>query len=459
MNETILGLVGLGTMGRNLAENLIGKGVSVYWFDTNKFESNISPEGSMCIGFSRLEDLVNAIPRPRKICILIPSGAAVRSLVNNLILLLSPGDVLIDAGNSYYKDTSTLQSQTSRYGVELVGLGISGGAKGARSGPSMMAGGDITAVEMIEEIMSRAAAKAHDGTACFLNVGTGSSGHFVKMVHNGIEYADMQCISEAVHLLRSNNRISLSDTIEALKRWNGSRNRSYLLEAAIAVLSAKDEVEEALIDKIDDVADDNGTGRWAAVTAIELGVPAPTIVEAVNARSVSRQKQIRKLFQTFVCSQNKDFISNIEKDLEVALYCARSLILHQGFSLVAAGSCENNWAINLDKLAKIWSNGTIIKSELLNTTLGKYEKNKVGGIISDDRYRKNIEKSIGSLRKVIGIAIENGIPVPGMQSCLTLWDEFSSEKLWTNLIQGQRDYFGAHGFKRIDTNMVTKHKW
>lgn len=444
----ILGLIGLGTMGRGFALNLMENGITVYGFDNSKESITLFKRLSNSYASERMEDFVKALPRPRKIFMLVPFSE-VGAVVTKLLPLLELGDIIVDAGNSHYLETRSLQLKTLQKGVELIGLGVSGGHHGARNGASFMAGGNVHAIKDIEPMLLKVAAKNDDGSSCFINAGPDGAGHFVKMVHNGIEYADMQCLAEAVYLLKKLFGMSPDSISDVLDEWNRTEHASYLLDATIAVLRAKCGDGDPLLDKIHDAAKNNGTGRWAAMASLELGVSAPTIVAALDARIISNQSALRAKIKTLRrIKSDGGPLNEIEiNDLKSGLLSSRTLAFSQGFSLLETGSKFYGWNINLAQVAKVWANGCIIKGSLLENALNSFRDSKHiqdGQLLYCAPYRDIVLDGIDHLRKIIGWAVQNHAPVPAMSSCLTYWDSLSQEKLWTSLIQGQRNFFGNH---------------
>jgi 6-phosphogluconate dehydrogenase len=457
-----VGLFGLGVMGRNLALNWRDKGVCVHGYDTNPAVRKQFASDDAGISYSSPSDLIAAIPRPRIVCLLIPAGEQLCHLVEELMPLLEAGDVMVDAGNSHYRQTESLQAKVAQFGISLVGLGVSGGERGARLGPAVMAGGAPAAVATIRPLFELIAAVAEDYKPCFTNAGIGGAGHFVKMMHNGIEYADMQSIAEAVYLMRHLGGLGYLEIADVLLEWNRGELESYLIEISAEVLSATDEEDGLpLLDKISDVASQNGTGRWALIAALELEVSAPCIAAAVFARiqsaCLAERIQLEKLPKAVTQRPPlKEFLFALHETVVGARLAAFS----QGFSVISAASQKYHWNIDLSELALGWRSGCIVRSRLLDTVASSIRSEpNLSNILMSKVLGGRMAQVTDSWRSISGIATECAIPVPVIASGLTWYDIFICGRLWTDMIQGQRDCFGAHGFQRVDRLGLQHHRW
>lgn len=461
MSKFDVGLFGLGVMGLNLALNWRDKGVCVHGFDSDLSARKLFSSEAAGISYSAPADLIAAIPRPRIVCLLMPAGEQLSRQVEELMLLLEAGDVIVDAGNSHYRQTEALQAKVAQFGISLVGLGVSGGENGARLGPAIMAGGAPAAVSRIRPLFELIAAVAEDHKPCFTNAGIGGSGHFVKMMHNGIEYADMQSIAEAVYLMRHLAGLGYLEIAKVLLEWNRGELESYLIEIAAEVLAATDDDDGLpLLDKISDVASQKGTGRWALIAALELEVSVPSIAAAVFARTQSaclaERKQLQKSPKTVSSPPLKEFLFALHETLVGARLAAFS----QGFSVISAANQKYHWNIDLSELALGWRSGCIVRSRLLDTIASSIRNEpSLPNILMSALLGRRMSQVTESWRNISGMATERAIPTPSIACGLTWYDTFTCGRLWTNLIQGQRDYFGAHGFQRVDRPGLQHHRW
>jgi 6-phosphogluconate dehydrogenase len=446
-------------MGRNLALNFREKGILVFGFDPDdvvraRFIS--SGAGLVC---SNLGELVNKIQPPRVICLLVPADKT-QTVVKNLVQILSPGDVIVDAGNSYFKDTERLQVEALCFEIGLLGMGISGGEAGARHGPAIMVSGASRTIQLIQPVFSAIAAKCSDGKVCFTSVGPGGSGHFVKTLHNGIEYADMQLLAEAAFILRVLYRKDVKDVAKVFRLWQEGPLASYLLEAAIAVLDADDDDGTPLIERISDVADQNRTGQWAVMSALELGVPAPCIAEAVFARTLSTWRSGKIDLHLHSVRASAPLTEKVLSDLHDAVRTARIVAFTQGFAVIAKASQTYRWSINLSEVAEGWRSGCIIRGSILDDLVSAYRSEP-----DPDKIPFNIalveqvsQNHLG-LRRTVECSVAHAVPIPMLASSMCWLDALVQERLWTDLIQGQRDYFGGHGFERVNRQGIYHHSW
>ena len=457
-DAAMLGLVGLGVMGRNLAANLADHGVTVAGYDLGADQraafARAVPRALAC---ASLEELLAALPVPRVILMMVPAGAPVDALLDTLLPVLARGDVVIDGGNSHFRDTHRRVERAAGRGVHFIGLGVSGGEEGARRGPSLMAGGTVEGVERIAPLFRAIAARAPDGEPCFARVGPDGSGHFVKMIHNGIEYADMQLIAEGYHLLRHLCGFSYERLADIFTTWNEGELGSYLMEISTAILRKADpETGAPILEVIRDAAGQKGTGHWAATTALELGMPAPTIAEAVHARCLSALKDERVRASAAFPIARPDRVTGVAAEelaaaIGDALLAARIAVYAQGFAVIAAGSREFGWSIDLAAVASVWRGGCIIRARVLERILAALRRSPdLPNLMLDPELAGLAIRGEAGWRRAVGAALAAGVPVPAMSSALAYWDGYRTERLWANMIQAQRDLFGAHGYERLD---------
>lgn len=382
-------------------------------------------------------------------------------MVHELFCLLSPGDVLIDAGNSHFRDTERLQGEATGHGIGLVGMGISGGDAGARRGAAIMLGGDAELLRRIEPLFKAVAARGDDGDSCCTLVGPGGAGHFVKMMHNGIEYADMQLIAEAAYLMRRLAGMAPRAVAEVFRGWLEGPISSYLLEAATAVLEAVDDADDMpLIDRISDVAAQKGTGQWAVNAALELNVPAPGIAEAVFARTLSACRVERTALRSKPLPAEPVANDKLLTHVHDALLASRAVAFAQGFAVIAAASRLYGCAIDLPTLSRGWTSGCIIRGAILDDVVRAFERQPdVPLLLLDKCFADSIDRRVAGWRSTVTTTVSYALPVPAMAAGLAWRDALAAGRLWTDLVQGRRDYFGAHGFERIDRPGMHRHLW
>jgi 6-phosphogluconate dehydrogenase len=462
MSGSTIGVYGLGVMGRNLALNLEGHGNSVSVYNRkSKGEEKIvegflknEGNGKNFTGSDTIADFVQSLEKPRKILIMVKAGDAVDSVIEELLPHLGKDDILIDGGNSHFEDTERRVKSLRKDGVQFVGMGVSGGEEGARFGPSLMPGSTKKAWKELNEIFEPIAAKSFDGSPCCTLIGSGGSGHFVKMVHNGIEYADMQLIAEAYQIMRSALGMSAIEISRQFSEWNNGSLGSYLFEITADILSVSDDEGEPLVDAILDSAGQKGTGKWTAINALELGLPASVISEAVFSRFVSSLTDLRKRSSYSVAgpvNHEKMNAAEMLPVLEDALLSSRMVAHAEGFYMITETSKEYKWDINPAEVARIWQGGCIIRSKLLNNIVAAYEQGYgLTHLLQAPIFANRFRTLQTGWRKCISMAALHGIPVPGMMAALSQYDSLRSERLPANLIQAQRDYFGAHTYERID---------
>lgn len=458
MAKCDIGVVGMAVMGQNLVLNMNDHDfkVAVYNRTTSKVKDFISgpAEGREIYGSETLEEFVDLLSKPRIILLMIKAGRPVDLLIGSLTPLLDPGDVIMDGGNSYFKDTIRRHNELREKEIQYIGTGISGGETGARQGPSIMPGGSYGAWPKVKPILQGVAAKLEDGTPMCEWMGTDGAGHYVKMVHNGIEYAYMQLIAETYHIMKEMLGLSHEEMAGIFKRWNEGELNSYLIEISADIMAAKDSDGKPLLTKILDAAGQKGTGRWTSESALELGIPATVITEAVFARSLSARKDERQKAAKKVPAF--DNTANIEKEpflneLENSLLFAEIIAYVQGFMLFREAGGEYEWELSYRDIASIWRDGCIIRSALLSHIMQAYEKDlELENLLFDAYFQEKADMLNSSLRKVIAAAVQSGIPVPALSAALSFFDGFRSGVLPANLIQAQRDYFGSHTYERVD---------
>ena len=460
-----IGLIGLGVMGENLLMNMESKGFTVACYNrsTDKVANFIEgrAKGKNIIGAFSLEELVASLAKPRKVMIMVKAGAAVDAMIESLIPLLEEGDIIIDGGNSHFPDTIRRTKYVESKGLLYLGMGVSGGEEGALKGPSLMPGGSVEAWKEVKELFQAVSAELEDGSRCCTYIGPDGAGHFVKMVHNGIEYGDMQLICESYDLMRKLLGMHPDEMHEVFAEWNKGELDSYLIEITADILAYKDTDGNPLVDKILDTAGQKGTGKWTSIAALDEGVALTLISEAVYARCLSAIKDERvKAAPEFVSNKvefkgdKKAFI----EDIRQALYAAKIISYAQGYSLMKSAAKTNGWDLDYGNIALIWRGGCIIRSRFLGKIKEAYTKNpELQNLMLDDYFKETLESAQESFRRVIATAVLNGIPVPAMSSALAYFDGYKSACLPANLLQAQRDYFGAHTYERIDDERGNYH--
>jgi 6-phosphogluconate dehydrogenase len=458
MSQADLGMIGLAVMGENLILNAESRGFQCAVFNrtTDKVDQFVNgrAEGKKIIGCGSIEEFCNTLSKPRKIMMMVKAGTAVDSLIEQLLPHLDPGDILIDGGNSNFSDTNRRVRDLQEKGFYFVGSGVSGGEEGALNGPSIMPGGSPEAWPHVKDIFQKMAAKVDDGTPCCDWVGEEGSGHFVKMVHNGIEYGDMQMICEAYHLLKAGLDMTNEQLHEIFRKWNETELNSYLIEITRDILAFRDENGDYVIDLILDSAGQKGTGKWTAINALDLGQPLTLIGEAVFARCLSSLKdervnasrQVRGITET--CNADPD---NMVEDLKKALYASKIVSYAQGYELMQAAAKEYGWHLNYGGIALMWRGGCIIRSTFLGKIKEAYDNNpELVNLLLDPYFRNVIEDAQPAWRRIISMSVNLGIPMPAMGAALSYMDGYRTARLPANLLQAQRDYFGAHTYERLD---------
>ncbi|GGA60871.1 NADP-dependent phosphogluconate dehydrogenase [Pelagibacterium lentulum] len=464
MSQADIGLIGLGVMGENLALNIADNGykVAVYNRTADKVDSFLSGAGDLSdnvMGSADLAKFVSMLKRPRSVIIMVKAGGPVDSVIEQLKPLLEKGDVIIDAGNANYHDTVRRFAELDGTGIGFLGIGVSGGEEGARHGPSIMVGGSEDEWHNAEDVLNAIAAK-FDGESCCAYLGTGGAGHFVKTIHNGIEYADMQMIAEIYGVMRDGLGMSPAECADVFREWNKGPLDSYLIEISSHVLDAVDEESgKPLLDIIVDQAGQKGTGRWSAIEALNLGVSATTIEGAVAARSISAMKDERIAGEKLYGAAPKGKAKLDLKTLEKALLAGKIAAYAQGFAVMAKASEENGWNLPLDQIAKIWRAGCIIRSRFLDTISQSFASGTAANLLTQPAFVEMMKDSNGALREVVAGCAMAELPTPCLSSALAYFDGYRQANGTTNLTQGQRDFFGAHGFKRYDKEGDFHHSW
>lgn len=461
------GMIGLGVMGRNLLYNIADNGFSIAGFDLDENKIKELQEGAAPAmkvkGTGTLEDFVSALETPRKIILMVPAGKPVDAVLESITPLLTKGDIVIDAGNSYFKDTNRRIADLASKSLHFMGMGVSGGEQGARRGPSIMPGGDLEAFHLIKPMLEAISAKVNN-EACTAYMGKDSAGNYVKMVHNGIEYAIMQLISEAYDLLKRGANLNNDQLYEVFKEWNNGEMNSFLIEITRDIFQQKDSLTDGyLVDQILDKAGAKGTGKWTSEQAMEIGVSIPTIDIAVTSRILSAYKEERVQASQLYAEKDITRPENTQafiKEVGDALYLATLISYAQGLALLVKASEEYNFQIPLKDVVKIWRGGCIIRSVLLEKFYAAYSKDQnLSNILLDSDIAVIVKEKIKSLRKTAAFAVSNGISSLGIQTALGYFDAYTTESLPVNLIQAQRDYFGAHTYQRIDREGVFHTSW
>ncbi len=458
MQNHDIAIIGLGVMGKNLALNMERNGFRVVGFDRDPEKRILAVEhfqNHNIVVASSLQELLQQLQPPKRIMMMIPAGKAVDAVITDLKPYLQPGDVIVDGGNSHFVDTERRWNELKREGIFFIGTGVSGGEEGALWGPSIMPGGDARAWPLVQPIFQAIAAKTKTGEPCCDWVGPGGAGHFVKMVHNGIEYADMQMICEAYFMMERALGLTAEEMSTVFDRWNGGELNSYLIEITVKIMAKKDQkTGKPMIDVILDTAGQKGTGKWTSQIALDLGIPAPTIAEAVFARTVSALKEERVMASKILKGPSPSFSgvkdAFVEK-IRQALYAAKICAYAQGFHLMRAASEEYGWNLQFRQIAGLWRAGCIIRARLLDRIRDAYQRNpKLANLLLDDYFAGVIEKSQLAWREVVAKAMTWGIPTTAFSSALAYYDSYRCERLPANLLQAQRDFFGAHTYERVD---------
>jgi 6-phosphogluconate dehydrogenase len=465
MKKYTLGMIGLGTMGRNLLLNMADNGFDVTGYDKDpRMLAKLKEDGKAhdLIGFSSIEDFIQSLESPRRVMLLVPAGKIVDSVIQELKPLLEKGDMIIDSGNSHFTDTNKRALELADSGIHFFGMGISGGEEGARFGPSMMPGGDKTAYSAMKEMLEAISAKV-DSEPCVTYIGPGASGHFVKMVHNGIEYAMMQLIAETYDVLKNLFAYDNEQIHDVFQKWNNGRAKSFLLEVTTEIFEFKDvKTGKILLDLIKDEAKSKGTGKWTSQVSMDLQLPIPSINEAVSTRDLSKFKDLRIALSS-VFPLEKEKLENTDaalSDLEQAFYFGMISAYAQGLHLLWQASVTYEYALNLPEIAKIWRGGCIIRAELLEDIYQAF-KNKpdLDHLFSDENIQHKLADIVPGTRNLVVLATKNGIAIPAYSSSLSYFDSLRTASSPLNLTQAQRDFFGAHTFERTDEEGIFHAEW
>ncbi|KAA9152479.1 NADP-dependent phosphogluconate dehydrogenase [Amycolatopsis acidicola] len=463
-----IGVTGLAVMGRNLARNLARHGHTVALHNrsearTRELVEQFGHEGEFIPTYSA-QEFVDALDRPRQIVIMVKAGAPTDAVIDEFAPLLEKGDVIVDAGNAHFADTRRREAALREQGLHFVGTGVSGGEEGALHGPSIMPGGSVESYQSLGPLFEDISAKV-DGVPCCTHIGPDGAGHFVKMVHNGIEYADMQLIAESFDLLRGALGYEPARIAEVFKTWNTGRLDSYLIEITAEVLKHTDAATgKPFVDIVTDQAEQKGTGRWTVQIGLDLGVPISGIAEAVFARSLSGSADLRKASRGLPGPARKALsgaeAESFADDVERALYASKIVAYAQGFNQIQAGGAEYGWDIDLGAVAKIWRGGCIIRAKFLDDVTAAFAAEpKLPTLLTSGDFRKAVEDAQDSWRSVVATAVKLGIPTPGFSTALAYYDALRAERLPAALVQGQRDFFGAHTYRRVDREGSFHTEW
>lgn len=467
MEKTQIGIIGLAVMGKNLAMNIESRGysVSVYNRSREKTDEMLKEtNGKNIKGTYSIEEFVNSLEKPRKIMLMVKAGAPTDATIEQLKPLLEKGDILIDGGNTLFTDTQRRNKELSELGFHFIGTGVSGGEEGALLGPSLMPGGQKEAYELVAPIFKDISAKVN-GEPCTTYIGPDGAGHYVKMVHNGIEYGDMQLIAESYFLLKHVLGLTADELHDVFAEWNKGELDSYLIEITADIFAKKDEeTGEPLVDRILDTAGQKGTGKWTSQSALDMGVPLPIITESVFARYISAMKAERVQASKLLSGPSKQAYSGDKKafieSVRKALYMSKICSYAQGFAQMRAASEEYNWDLRYGDIAMIFRGGCIIRAQFLQKIKDAYDRDAgLKNLLLDPYFKEIVESYQGALREIISVAVQNGIPVPCLSAAISYYDSYRTESLPANLIQAQRDYFGAHTYERIDKEGVFHTEW
>ncbi len=459
MSKADIGLVGLAVMGENLVLNMESHGYTVAVFNrtVQKVDNFVNgrAKGKNIIGTRTVEEFVSQLKRPRKVMIMVKAGKPVDAFIEQVLPYLEEGDIIIDGGNSHYPDSIRRTEYLEEKGLLFIGTGVSGGEEGALKGPSIMPGGSTAAWEHVKPIFQSIAAKVEDGTPCCDWVGEDGAGHFVKMVHNGIEYGDMQLICESYQIMKDLLGMTNDEMHEVFKEWNEGELDSYLIEITRDILAYKEKDGTHLVDKILDTAGQKGTGKWTGIVSLELGIPLTLIGEAVYARTLSAMKEERVEASKVLSGPAPKFDGDKKQfieDLRLALYASKLVSYAQGYVLMKYAAKDFNWNLNYGGIALMWRGGCIIRSVFLGKIKEAFDNNpELTNLLLDPFFKEKIESAQAAWRRVIASAVSNGIWIPAMSTALNYFDGYRNERLPANLLQAQRDYFGAHTYERVDS--------
>ena len=468
MTKQQIGVVGMAVMGKNLALNIESRGYSVALYNRtgSKTEEVLAenPDKNL-LGTYSVEEFIQSIERPRRIVMMVQAGHGTDATIQSLLPHLDKGDILIDGGNTFFEDTIRRSKELADSGINFIGTGVSGGEEGALKGPSIMPGGQKEAYELVAPILEQISAKAEDGTPCVVYIGPDGAGHYVKMVHNGIEYGDMQLIAESYDLMQNILGLSVDEMAETFSEWNKGELDSFLIEITADILTRKDDLGtgKPIVDVILDAAGNKGTGKWTSQSALDLGVPLPLITESVFARYISAYKEERVAASEILSKPNFEYTGDkaelVEK-IRQALYFSKIMSYAQGFAQLRTASKEYDWNLPFGEIAKIWREGCIIRARFLQKITDAYEREEdLANLLLDDYFKEITEKYQQSVRDVVSLAVQAGVPVPTFSSAIAYFDSYRSKRLPANLIQAQRDYFGAHTYERTDREGIFHYSW
>jgi len=467
MSDAEIGLIGLGTMGSNLALNIAEHGYKIAVFNrtasrTDEFMKDAGPLAKKIVPCYSMEELAKAIKPPRPVILMVVAGPVVDEQIGLLRQVLAANDIIIDAGNADFNDTRRRFKELEGSGLTFIGMGVSGGEEGARHGPSIMVGGAESSWKRVKKVLTAISAK-YEGEPCAAWLGTDGAGHFVKTIHNGIEYADMEMIAEIYGVMRDGLGMKPKEIGKVFDKWNGGRLNSYLIEISGKVLAAVDpKTKKPVVDIILDRAGQKGTGKWSAIEAQKLGVPATGIEAAVAARVISSMKAEREAAAEVYGKPKKAKVDDpaaLLKDLELALFAGKIAAYAQGFAVMDAASATFGWELPLPTISKIWRAGCIIRSQFLGQIADAFSAGKVKNLMMAPDFVKMMKQSNPALRRVVAFSVENGLPVPALSAALAYFDGYRQARGTANMIQGQRDFFGAHGFERIDAKGAFHGPW
>ncbi|EGP5304574.1 NADP-dependent phosphogluconate dehydrogenase [Enterococcus faecium] len=469
MSKQQIGVVGMAVMGKNLALNIESRGYSVALFNRTGAKTTAVVEEHPDKNFKAtytIEEFVESIEKPRRILLMVKAGPATDATIQELLPHLDKGDILIDGGNTFFKDTMRRNEELANSGINFIGTGVSGGEEGALKGPSIMPGGQKEAYALVAPILEQISAKAEDGAPCVTYIGPNGAGHYVKMVHNGIEYGDMQLIAESYDLMKNILNLSVEEMADIFKEWNQGELDSYLIEITADILTRKDDegTGKPVVDVILDAAGNKGTGKWTSQSALDLGVPLPLITESVFARYISAYKEER-VQASKILSRTNDFEFKGDKKelvekIREALYFSKIMSYAQGFAQLRVASKEFDWDLPFGEIAKIWRAGCIIRARFLQKITDAYDKNpEIENLLLDDYFVEITKKYQQSVRDVVALAVQAGVPVPTFSSAIAYFDSYRAERLPANIIQAQRDYFGAHTYERVDKEGIFHYSW
>ena len=462
-----IGVIGLAVMGQNLALNMESRGNTVAVYNRTREKTTellAGPgKGKRLVASGSLKELVDNLSRPRKILIMVQAGKPVDEVIGQLVPLLEKGDILIDGGNSYFMDTIRRAKEAEGLGLLFLGAGVSGGEEGALKGPSIMPGGHRAGYDAVGKILRDISAKV-DGQPCCTYIGPDGAGHYVKMVHNGIEYGDMQLISEAYFIMKNLLGLGYPEMSDVFGRWNKGDLDSFLIEITADILGRRDpDTGQPMVEVILDRAGQKGTGKWTSQSALDLGVAAPTVAEAVFARCISAMKSERVAASKILHGPTRKFSGDpraFVDSVHDALYASKICSYAQGFSLLAAAAAEQKWDLNFGEIAMIWRGGCIIRAKFLGRIKEAYDRDRsLANLLLDPYFQKVVETAQEKWRAVVAAAAELGVPIPAFSSALSYFDSYRTERLPASLIQAQRDYFGAHTYERVDRPGVFHTEW